>query len=293
MRRLDDLALMVLLLVVGTVSKWSHRGTQWLIRKRSRLRFQSRPGDVYIATYPRSGTTWMQMILFQLRTQGRGEFGHILQVAPYLDELMRLGRMDYLDRLPSPRLIKTHLPYEELELPSDAKCIFVTREPADTFISCFHHAALSEKFHPSFPGFFGALLRGGYGNAFRDWFEYMRGWMPHRHDANVLWVRYEDLRADLEGQVRRIAAFCGLPLEEERMGDILHKCGFEYMKQHDAKFDFRQVVYDAPERGGFIRRGGVGSERERQFIRPEHSAALQEKVERLRLELGLRETERF
>lgn len=32
---------------------------------------------------------------------------------------------------------------------------------------------------------------------------------------------------------------------------------------------------------------------ERQFIRPEHSAALQEKVERLRLEPGLRETERF
>jgi hypothetical protein len=286
MSLLTSLFLWVLSVPVGLAGLFADWGTKLRHRLLFRQRFRPRPGDVYIATYPKSGTTWMQMILVQLASGGRAEFDHILQRSPYLEELIRLERVDHLERLPSPRLIKTHLPYEELRPPGDARIILVTRDARDTLVSCYHHAELAARFRSPFDRFMDAMLRGR--GPFQDWFAYMRSWLPRRRDANVLWVRYEDLRADLEGQVRRIAAFTGIPLEEERLGDILHKCGFAYMRQHDAKFDFRTGLYEESP-GGFIRQGGTGGGSP--LIRDEHAAELARKVSLLRSELGLRETE--
>ncbi|NMO17563.1 sulfotransferase domain-containing protein [Pyxidicoccus fallax] len=286
MRWLTNLFLWLIAVPVGLAGRFADWGTKLRQRLLYWQQFRPRPGDVYIATYPKSGTTWMQMILVQLASGGRAEFDHILQASPYLDELMRFERVDHLERLPSPRLIKTHLSYEELRPPRDARIIFVTRDVKDTLVSCYHHAELAARFRSPFDLFMDAMLRGR--GPFRDWFAYMRSWLPHRHDANVLWVRYEDLKSDLEGQVRRIAAFTGIPLEEARLGDILQRCGFQYMKQHDGKFDFRTGLYEASP-GGFIRQGGSGGKN--QLIRDEHAAELTQKVSLLRSELGLRNTE--
>jgi hypothetical protein len=288
MRWLTNLFLMVLSVPVGLAGRFADWGTKLRHRLLYRLQFKPRPGDIYIATYPKSGTTWMQMILVQLASGGRAEFDHILQVSPYLEELLRMERVHHLETLPSPRLIKTHLSYEELQPPGDSRIILVTRDARDTLVSCYHHAELAARFRSPFDAFMGAMLRGR--GPFRDWFAYMRSWLPHRRDANVLWVRYEDLREDLEGQVRRIAAFTGLPLEEARLGDILQKCGFAYMKQHDPKFDFRTGLYEASP-GGFIRQGGSGGKSP--LVRDEHTAELGQKVALLRSELSLKQDERL
>lgn len=278
------LLLFVPVRLAAAFAEWGDRSMRVM---RFYLEFKPRPGDIYVATYPKSGTTWMQMILVQLLTGGRGQFSHILEVSPYLEELVSRRRVLHLERLPSPRVIKTHLSYHQLKPPPDSRVILVTREPRDTFVSCHHHRELEGRFHVDFDGFMRTMVRGR--GPFRDWFAYMRSWLPHRHDANVLWVRYEDLRDDLEAQVRRIAAFCGIPIEEERLGDILHKCGFAYMKQHDAKFDFRTALFE-PVAEGFIRQGGSG---ERQPVREEHTAELARGVARLRAELRLEDSERF
>jgi hypothetical protein len=245
-----------------------------------------RPGDIYIATSPKAGTTWVQMILYQLVTGGRGEFDHILQVSPFLEQLIAKGEAQaLLDTLPSPRLLKTHLPYEALRPPEDSKVIYVTRNAADTLMSLYHHECLLHGFHLDLDGFVSEVLSGE-----DAWFTHLESWWPHRNDANVLYVRYEDLIADLEGGVRRIAAFLGLKLEEERMGAILEKCGFEYMKRHNDKFDFRMTFYDkGGAKGGFIRKGGVGGAKAQ--LKPEQRAALEEKVSRARQRLGIGGTE--
>ncbi|WP_163869871.1 sulfotransferase domain-containing protein [Myxococcus eversor] len=287
MRWLAKLLFLLLSTPVNLASSFSKWGRDALSPLRWRLDFRPRPGDVYIATYPKCGTTWLQMILVQLVNEGRGEFGHISQVSPYLEELSLKARLGHLERLPSPRLMKTHMLYEHLRPAKSSRIILVTRDVRDALISHYHHHQLATRFLMDFDAFMGASLRSD-GNA--DWFAYMRSWLPHRHDDNVLWVRYEDLRDDLEAQVRRIAAFCGIPLREERLGDILHKCSFAYMKQHEMKFDFRLSMYEQPE-GGFIRKGGSGGERQR--IREEHSAELTRRLERLRDELRLKDSERI
>jgi hypothetical protein len=244
-----------------------------------RLRYfwlKPRPGDIYVATFPKSGTTWVQMIMFQLATGGRGEFDHIQQVSPYYERLLMLpGAEALLDALPSPRIIKTHLPWSNLRLPRDARCIFVTRNPYDTFVSAYHHSCLQEGLNLPFERQMRAMVRGT--TVFGRWDQYMRSWWSHRKDPNVLHVRYEDLRHDLEGQLRRIAAFCDIPIDESRMGDILEKCSFAYMKQHSDKFDPRLSFFDRtpPRTSGFIREGRSGVNEGHPELRAELEAELE------------------
>jgi hypothetical protein len=255
---------------------------------RFRMEFQPRPDDIFIATYPKSGTTWMQMLLVQLLNKGDVEFDHILQKSPYLEEVVRMERVaSYLEKLPSPRIIKTHMTYRELQPAKSVRIIFITRNAQDTFVSCYHHYELARRFRSSFDGFMDGMVRGR--SFFGSWYGYMRGWMPHRNDPNVLWVRYEDLRQDLEGQARRIAGFLKIPVPEERLPDILRNCSFESMRQQDHKFDVRTVIYEANP-GGFIRQGGSGT---KPALREEHVAELERNVAKLRGELGLRDTETF
>ncbi|MCY1021306.1 sulfotransferase domain-containing protein [Pyxidicoccus sp. MSG2] len=254
---------------------------------RYRLEFRPQPADIFIATYPKSGTTWMQMLLVQLLSGGLAEFDHICQKSPYFEAVIRSGRFDFLEKLPSPRVFKTHMYYEMLRPSKESRIIFITRDAQDTFVSCYHHAELALKFRSPFDRFIDGMVRGR--GVFGSWYGYMRSWMPHRNDANVLWVRYEDMKQDLEGQARRVAAFLGIPVPEERLADILEKCSFAYMRQHDPKFDFRLSMHEESP-GHFIRQGGSGT---RPQFREEHVAELERNLTKLRGDLSMSETERF
>ena len=245
-----------------------------------------RPGDIYVATAPKTGTTWMQQIVYQILTGGRGEFQHISQVSPYLEQLMLLSFAEsVLDALPSPRILKTHMTYRMLAPPPDSRVIYVTRNAADSLVSLHNHVCLEEGYRRQLDVPF---IRRNF--MLQRWFWHLESWWPHRADPNVLHVRYEELAADLEGGIRKVARFLGVTLEEDRMGAILEKCSFAYMKQHNDGFDVRVPIFDpnAP-RLSFIRKGVVGDGRT--VLTPEVQAALGERMGPLREKLGLGETE--
>ncbi|NMO13599.1 sulfotransferase domain-containing protein [Pyxidicoccus fallax] len=245
-----------------------------------------RPGDIYVATAPKTGTTWMQQIVHQILTGGRGEFSHIYQVAPYVELLaIKPFARSVLDALPSPRVLKTHLPYWMLSPPPDSRVIYVTRNAADSLVSLHHHCGLQEGYWDDLDVRF---LRGS--SIVGQWFSHLESWWPHRNDANVLHIRYEDLISDLEGGIRKVARFLEVPIEEDRMGAILEKCSFAYMKQHHDRFDVRiRVFQESAPREGFIRKGVAGDGRK--ALTPEVQSALSEKMARLRKKLGMGETE--
>src|SRR5262249_21778539 len=113
------------------------------------------------------------------------------------------------------------------------------------------------------------------------WFEHVRGWWPHRHDPNVLFLRYEDLLDDLEGGVRKIIAFCGFEIAPERMLTILGRCRFTLMKQHESQFD--PVMGAAWEQGApgkaFLRTGRAGDGKDQ--LSPEQAARFDRAFEKL------------
>ncbi|NTX16462.1 sulfotransferase domain-containing protein [Myxococcus sp. CA051A] len=253
-----------------------------------RLRYvwlKPRRGDIYIATSPKAGTTWMQMIVFQLVTQGRGEFEHINQVSPFLELLPRDATTEpLLDSLPSPRILKSHLPFQQLKPPRHSRIIYVTRNAADSLGSLYHHHCLMEATPLPFEGYFRVVM-----DVENPWLGHLESWWPHRKDANVLHVRYEDLIENLEAGVRRVAAFCELPIDESRLGNILERCGIAYMKQHNERFDMRGPQAALQGRGTFIHQGGVGQGRAK--LSEEQRAELDTRVVRARQRLGMVATE--
>ncbi len=225
--------------------------------------YEPRPDDLFIATYPKSGTTLLQMMLYQMTTDGEMDLPHIESFSPFFEEAYRNGVGRFIGELPSPRILKTHLEYDQM--PRRAKglrCIYVVREFRDVVVSGFHHHRMMRGWtHPEdFRVFMHSMMANN--TFFNSWFKHTQSWWPHRHDSNVLFLRYEEMIADLPGTVRKVADFYGLQLTEEVHARVLERCSVAFMKQHNEKFDprLRQLQRDKVD---FIRNGVAGEGRTR------------------------------
>lgn len=223
------------------------------------LDYTARPDDVFICSYPRSGTTWLQMILYQLTTDGEMDFEHIGEVCPWFERVAINGRR--LDRLRSPRIFKSHLPY--IWIPK-RKCryIYVARDGRDVAVSFYHFHRSHFRFAGTFSQFYRAYIRGMV--VWGSWFYHVGGWWRHRNEPNILFLHYEEMVRDLEGTIRRIVDFLGLEIDEARMPEIVRRCGFAFMKEHEAQFDFATelLIEQGMTPGNFIRKGKTGGWRE-------------------------------
>jgi aryl sulfotransferase len=77
--------------------------------------------------------------------------------------------------------------------------------------------------------FFAWYLDGGFQ------LDHIASWWNHHDDANVLFVHYDDMQADLDGQMRRVAAFLDVPVDEARWPQLVAACTFEGMKARAAE----------------------------------------------------------
>ncbi len=246
------------------------------------LDYTARPDDIFIVTYPRSGTTWLQMILYQLTTDGNMDFAHIGEVCPWF-ERVALNKRN-IHRMPSPRVFKSHLPY--IWIPKRVcRYIYVARNGKDVAVSFYHFYKSHFRYKGTFSDFYKRFMRGWV--VWGSWFYHVSQWWKHRDRLNVLFLRYEDLVSDLEGTIRKIIAFLDLDVPEERLPEIVHRCSFQFMKQHEEKFDFafELLLEQGMTPSTFLRRGREGDWTE--YFSPEQSARFDEKFARSIGKLGL------
>jgi len=233
--------------------------------------YAPRPDDVFVVTYPRSGTTWMQMIMYQLTTDGRMDFPHIAEYCPWFEKSSR--SVGGFEMRPSPRVFKSHLPYARIPK-GPCKYVYVARDGKDVVVSNYHLHRMYLQFEGTFAEFLEGFMQGkiGYGS----WFEHVAGWWKHRNDANVLFLTYEELSRDLAACLHRIIAFCGFDVSPERLPGILERCSFAVMKKHESQFDpaMEWLWERSVQLNGFLRNGRTGegkqaltAEQEARFVR--------------------------
>jgi len=203
--------------------------------------FAYRAGDIIIATPGKTGTTWVQQIVAQLIFEGAdapvGEISAWLErVGPDLSEVLQS-----LKAQPHRRFLKTHLPVDALGLRPDAQYIFIARDGRDAIFSAYEHVSrvVPEGGLPDVRSFFvGAqdvfLCRPdpSGGNPLPPMFPTVQSWWNARHLPNVLLVHYNHLKADMPGEIRRIAGFLKITPSADAWPKIVEHCSFGYMKQN-------------------------------------------------------------
>lgn len=254
-RLIDNAVLMALALRLRRTHKRLH-SLQY------RMEYDGSPDDIFIVTYPRSGTTWLQMIVHQLTTDGAIDFAHIDEVSPYLEVTMIPRRLKISDLQATPRVVKSHLPYHEIPK-GPGRYIYCVRNGLDVVVSYHHHSRkyVQGMADLSLSEFFSRFMEGRV--LYGSWFEHVDGWLRNKDRLNVLVLTYEELSADLEAGVKRIADFCGITIDPAAMPRILERCSFAFMREHDARFVAEHWRRNpAAPATPFIRQGQVGGWRQ-------------------------------
>jgi aryl sulfotransferase len=231
----------------------------WHADSRVWNRLEPRPGDIIVCTAPKCGTTWTQRIVSMLMLQSSAPVP-VMQMHPWLDAFFIPHDIviPTLNEMPERRMLKTHLPFDAMPFHDDTLYIHVARDPRDACMSFHNHCvgftddAMARMDaqglgipeiaapYPRPPvdahDFFRRWLRDPAFAPFDDWtsaefFELQRSYWAVRHQPNVLMVHYNDLKADLDGEMRRIAAFIRVETPAALWPDLVEAASFAAMRR--------------------------------------------------------------
>lgn len=150
-----------------------------------------REGDVFLASFPKSGSTWVRFVLANLISlrywNGRPlDFPTLDGTLPELGVSRLSPPWPYADLLP--RVIKTHQP--AWPILRDVPAVLLMRDPLDVMVSFFHHDRAQGGLRLAEAELSGFLRHPRHG---------LPGWTRHTHSwtqSGVQILKYEELRED-------------------------------------------------------------------------------------------------
>ncbi|KAJ4713247.1 Sulfotransferase [Melia azedarach] len=244
-----------------------------------REHFKAKPGDIFLTTFPKSGTTWLKALIFATVNRTRYDFStHPLlkncphDCFPFLDAYINENQpISNLDTLPSPRLFATHIPYPLLPtsmIYSGSCFVYICRNPKDVLVSkwVFMNKLRPKELPPlSLEEAFELFCEGI--SHYGPYWEHVLGfWKASlEYPDKILFLRYEEMKKEPLVYLKRLAEFFGQPFspEEESEGvihEIIRLCSFENLSSLEVnktkvkRFNNQLVI----ENRDFFRKGKVG-----------------------------------
>lgn len=173
--------------------------------------------------------------------------------------------LEYIEKLEPIRYIKSHLPYHLLPTQiqtAKPKIVYVARNPKDMCVSYYHYCKLIHKLDSTFEEFCELFLKNL--APYCPFWEHILGFWNIRHQDNVLFIKYEDMKKDVKGHIYKAAEFLGKTVTEEQVVKLMDHISFNSMAKNpstNGKPVIEQLVgKEHMEKVGvdFIRKGQVG-----------------------------------
>ena len=213
-----------------------------------------RDDDIVIATYAKSGTSWTQQMVAQMMFNGDPELA-VAEMSPWLDLRVppKQVKLPEIEAQTHRRILKTHLPVDALVFSPKAKYVYIGRDGRDVVWSMYnHHINANQLWYDALnntPGRVGPPIEPPPADIvqyWRDWldkdgypfwpfWENIRTWWAIGELPNVLFIHFSELKRDMPGEMRRIAKFLGITINESRWPTILEYCSFDWMKKNAVK----------------------------------------------------------
>jgi hypothetical protein len=249
--------------------------------------FEFRDDDIVISTPSKCGTTWMQMMCALLVFQDSALPGPLTRLSPWIDVQTETVESVFAELAAQKhrRFIKTHTPYDGI--PHDARVTYIAvgRDPRDVALSWDNHfsnlnleVVIGHRVAVAGMDDLAELMPDGMPvpsedpvERFWEWMQSpedaggLAGMMNHlqtfwdrRHDDNLALFHYADMKADLDGEMRRLASVLKIDVDEARWDELVSAATFDRMKDRAEELAPQVTHGFWQETGRFFHKGSSG-----------------------------------
>ena len=226
---------------------------------RATLEHNTHHSQVVVASFPRSGTTWMQWALHLMLRPDAPHPPRLVDASPALERLLLKRARPLVDI--SGGIFKTHLPYR-LCPSGDARIVYVMRDGLDVAVSLYYHTLRYGGVVGDINDFAYRFVSGVKLYPQRTWYQHVDEWLRNTRGLPLLVVRYEDIVANPVAVLINVAQFCGVSLASGRADVIARQTSFSAMRADESRFDPSGRPCGAALYDHFIRRGQPGEHRD-------------------------------
>lgn len=233
--------------------------------------FKPLPNDIILASFPKTGTTWLKSVIFSIihrSSKHRLAMAHPHELVPTLEVQVYTTSSEPSYTNQSTRIFSTHIPYqllsETLDL-SECRVVYMTRNPKDTLVSTWHFVNKWKKaiddpwpLETATDKFCQGLTPCG------PYYDHVMGYknLSLERPKNVFFITYEELRSDPITHVKKLAEFLGCPFEgrdeEEQVREVVKSCSFEVLSNYEVNKSEESPSWFQLPYNSFFRKGDVG-----------------------------------